>query len=626
MRALGLITFALVALSTPARAQQYGERVLSFHADVTVNADASLDVVETIRVAAGGQQIDHGIYRDFPTRHRGLVNHLFPFQVRSVTRDGAPEPYTVSQGGDAARVKIGAPDAHLPIGLHEYVLTYQTDRQLRAFAERDELYWNVTGNGWVFPIDQASADVHLPPAAAAAMRDLHGYYGPAGATTQVLHAERRGDVATFRTTLPLAAHEGLTISVSWPKGLVRLPDARAQRAWLLRDNALLALGALLVGALALHTWSLGGKRRREADRARAGLTVVTAPPEGLSPAALHAIRRLGLDDTTLAAALIGMADKGVLELGRDPDGTYTVTARAEGRDALAPEERALAEALFREGGAVALSRANARTISAARAAFTKELKTALGDRYFVRRGRAALLGLALALASAAALAASPPGEARLGAAFVTVWVSFWTFGVVALLKSASAAWAKVGRDGFAYLPGAIFGTLFAVVFGGAEIGVLVAYGAMASPVAALLFAAVLALGVRLVGWLAEPTALGIRVRAASDLYRDHLLAARPEQFRDAGTPPPFAYAFALGITPKWEDLAAAGAVTVSSPLAPFRPFWWRNDAWDHSSLGDLGASLPSAVSSATSSSSSSSGSGGGGSSGGGGGGGGGGGW
>jgi len=34
-----------------------------------------------------------------------------------------------------------------------------TDRLLREF---DELYWNVTGNSWTFPIDKASATVLLP--------------------------------------------------------------------------------------------------------------------------------------------------------------------------------------------------------------------------------------------------------------------------------------------------------------------------------------------------------------------------------------------------------------------------------------------------------------------------------
>jgi uncharacterized membrane protein YgcG len=622
MRALVLVTVAGLAVSTTARAQpqQYGERILSFHADVTVNADASLDVVETIRVAAGGQEIDHGIYRDFPTRHRGLVNHLFPFEVRGVTRDGAPEPYTVSRGGDSARVTMGAPDAHLPIGLHTYVLAYRTDRQLRAFADHDELYWNVTGNDWTLPIDEASADVRLPPAAAAAMRDLRAYFGPAGSNAQSPHAERRGDVAAFRAPQPLATHEGLTISVSWPKGLVRLPDERARRAWLLRDNALLALGALLVAALALYTWRLGRRRRLDAEKASASQPPVAAPPESLSPAALHAVRRLGIDDTTFATALVGLADKGVLELANDggSDGTYTLHSRANAREELAPEERALAQTLFRDGPTLELSRANARTISAARGAFTGALRTTVVGKYYVRGGRGALGGLALALAAAAALAASPPGEARLGAAFVTVWVSFWTFAVVALMKNLSAAWAKVRRSGLAYLPGVIFGGLFALVFGGAEIGILIAYGAMASPVAAALFAIVLALGARLVGWLAEPTALGVRVRAAAEAFGEHLRAARP----DAATP--FAYALALGISPRWESLTEAGAVTVTRSMAPFRPFWWRNGAWDHASLGDLGTGLPRAVSGATSSSSS--GSGGGGSSGGGGGGGGGGGW
>jgi uncharacterized membrane protein YgcG len=143
---------------------------------------------------------------------------------------------------------------------------------------------------------------------------------------------------------------------------------------------------------------------------------------------------------------------------------------------------------------------------------------------------------------------------------------------------------------------------------------------MGSPVAAVLLAATLALSARLIGWLAEPTAAGVRVRAAADAYREHLATARPSRW-SAATPPPFAYALALGITPTWSDLTEAGALT---PRTAFRPFWWSRDDWNDSSFADLSTSLPSAVASATSSSSS--GSSGSGSSGGGGGGGGGGGW
>ena len=51
------------------------------------------------------------------------------------------------------------------MGQHRYEITYRTTRQIGFFAEYDELYWNVTGNGWTFPIERGARDD--PPARAA---------------------------------------------------------------------------------------------------------------------------------------------------------------------------------------------------------------------------------------------------------------------------------------------------------------------------------------------------------------------------------------------------------------------------------------------------------------------------
>ena len=56
-----------VAFQSPAPGQ--GERIISYFSDIQVAADTSLHVTETIRVEAEGQEIRHGIYRDFPTRY-----------------------------------------------------------------------------------------------------------------------------------------------------------------------------------------------------------------------------------------------------------------------------------------------------------------------------------------------------------------------------------------------------------------------------------------------------------------------------------------------------------------------------------------------------------------------------
>ena len=76
------------------------------------------------------------------------------------------------------------PQLGVTSGEHTYELVFRTDRQLGYFADHDELYWNVTGNGWDFPIDRATARVELPPGIPATEIKLEGYTGPQGAKGQ----------------------------------------------------------------------------------------------------------------------------------------------------------------------------------------------------------------------------------------------------------------------------------------------------------------------------------------------------------------------------------------------------------------------------------------------------------
>ena len=62
---------------------------------------------------------------------------------------------------NGVRTYFGSADRMLPAGEHTYVFNYRADRMLGYFAEHDELYWNVTGNDWAFPIDAAGATVRL---------------------------------------------------------------------------------------------------------------------------------------------------------------------------------------------------------------------------------------------------------------------------------------------------------------------------------------------------------------------------------------------------------------------------------------------------------------------------------
>ena len=85
--------------------------------------------------------------------------------------------------------------------------------------EFDELYWNVTGNGWSFRIDSAKCTVILPKTATALSAKL--YTGFQGETKEdgTYSTQTIGDstVIVFKTTRPLLPKQGLTIAASWKK-------------------------------------------------------------------------------------------------------------------------------------------------------------------------------------------------------------------------------------------------------------------------------------------------------------------------------------------------------------------------------------------------------------------------
>jgi hypothetical protein len=140
---------------------QQDERVLSYDSDITLNEDGSMTVRESIRVHANGVKIKHGIYRDFPTEYRDKlgIRKRVPFEILSVTRDGRSENYHTASRSNGVRVFVGPRFSRIPSGDYTYAITYRTDRQIGFYKDREELYWNVTGNGWDFPIDHATATV-----------------------------------------------------------------------------------------------------------------------------------------------------------------------------------------------------------------------------------------------------------------------------------------------------------------------------------------------------------------------------------------------------------------------------------------------------------------------------------
>ncbi len=645
MRALLLALLAALALAFPGAAAA-DERILHYLSDVSVGTDGTLDVTETIRVRAEGLRINHGLYRDFPTRYTSRTGGQVRvgFEVVSVQRDGADEPWKTERLGNGVRIYAGDADTIVPPGEHVYVFRYRTTRQIGFFADHDELYWNATGNGWVFPIDVAEARIRLPRPVPFGQRAV--YTGPQGSTDSNAEvvSERPGEIV-FRTTAPLAPEEGLTVAPAWEKGVVAPPPPpTAAKRWL-QDNGPPAAGLLgLLGLLAyyFHAWRSAGR-----DPKPGTIVPLFSPPDGLSAAAMRYITRMGADSRAFAAALVQLGVGGHVRLSEEDGGWFgrdkTTIERTAGRAPAPPPEAAMMVRLFAGGNSILMEQKNHATFSGAKSVLEKELKKLYEGRLFVRNQVWAVRGLALMVAAlslpAAILLLSAPDDYGRGDILVAI--------ASLALPAAALVLYYLSRDRGSAL--AMFGKLFAafIGLGGLVAGVVTVGNALETVFAeeslrrlVTLLLPLLALPVVLTAfwWMAAPTREGRAVLDRIAGFR-HYLSVAEEDRLEALHPPDktpelferfLPYAIALKVENDWAArftsvLAAAAASGQTQHMG-----WYsgRSDPWsDPGDFADrVGSSLSSTVSSASTAPGSSGGSGGGGSSGGGGGGGGGGGW
>lgn len=613
------------------------ERILSYHSDVTVRRDGVLIVEENIRVRAEGDQIRRGIYRDFPTRYKSRGNrYTVGLEVISVLKDGEPEPFQVSDQSNGKRIRIGRADVVLEPGEYRYTIRYNTARQIGFFESHDELYWNVTGNGWAFPIDHASAVIHPPEGAGSDILETAAYTGPQGSkASDALISRDYGDEVRFETTRPLETGEGLTVLVTWPKGRVAEPSGTERTVAMVRDNpGILAglLGLFLVLAYYLYFWIKVGR-----DPEKGAVFPLYKPPVELSPSAMRYIRKMGFDNKVLTAALISMAVKKAVRI-EQKGSTYTLVRLSSGSGGLSDEEIKIADALFAGKDSVTLKNTEHARIQSALAAGRKGLEAKYHKTYFFNNRSYFVPGLLLSIL---ALAASLFIRPRFEALFVALWVALWSVGCMFLLMRVASAWKEAisgGRFSAGRTVPAVFITLFSIPFVGGEIIGLFGLSKVTDVSTIAMVVGLIVLNVLFYRLLKAPTPIGRKAMDKIEGFRMYLTAAeskRMDMLHPPGRTPELfeaylPFAIALDVEQQWAEQFADVLARAGDQPGGYSPGWYTTSGRSafnaQSFASSIGGSFSSAISSASTPPGSSSGSGGGGSSGGGGGGGGGGGW
>ncbi|KKU29711.1 MAG: hypothetical protein UX44_C0032G0011 [candidate division WWE3 bacterium GW2011_GWA1_46_21] len=144
------LIIAVITLTIGANAfAATGEAIDNFQTSILVNTDGSLNVTETITYNFG-DSMKHGIIRDIQDTFTNQDGKNFkkPVEVvRVINELNVPYNFVVTGNGAFRSVKIGDADT-LVSDTKVYVIEYKVTGAIERFSDHDEIYWNVTGNGW----------------------------------------------------------------------------------------------------------------------------------------------------------------------------------------------------------------------------------------------------------------------------------------------------------------------------------------------------------------------------------------------------------------------------------------------------------------------------------------------
>lgn len=613
--------------------EQY-EHIINFNSDITINKDSSLNVIETIKVYANNEQINHGIYRDFPTIYKDDYGNKYKidFTIISIKNNGQAESYEVKNISNGVRIYIGNANTIIPPGVYNYEISYNVTKELGFFEKEDVLYWNVTGNGWSFSIDTAEATVHLPDGVPFNKVSTSAYTGYKGVKGQDFYSTTTDNYIYFGTTDKLQASQGLTIAVGWPKGHVKEPTEQEKFQSILSDNIGIIVGTISLIIILLYyliTWLMFGR-----DPRKGAIIAEYDSPNKLSPAEVRFNFIEGYDNDTFTSAIISMAVKGCLKIDKTAS-HYKLIKTGKNQEKLSDEETIAHDIIFASNDEVSVGQTNFKKFKDAQLAVNKSLEKKFVGSYFVSNKKIFIAGIVLSVILFIITSIFSDTNYPIYI-FMSFWLSLWSIGTFAFTYSAIIE-LKTGKAS------GIIQLIFALPFIVGEIVGISFLIYSSSIFFVLLLIVFIVINILFFKVIKRRTHIGRELEDKIEGFKMFLSVTEEDRLNFANPPEKtpelfekfLPYALALGVGQQWSEQFST-IFNMSDENLSYHPGWYTSShKSSFETLGDftktVGASLSGQISSSSHAPGSSSSGGsfsshGGGSSGGGGGGGGGGGW
>lgn len=336
------------------------EVIRGYDAQITVQKDGVVQITEKIEYDFE-DVYKHGIYREIPRIKKNSEGKEYELTITlQSVKDEKGNSYNYSQSwvDNKLSIKIGDADRTIT-GLHTYIINYTVGGALTYFSDHDELYWNITGTDWLVNQENVNGTVRLPEGVDMAAVKTLCFTGVQGSTDEDCKVVSE-NISTSVTSGLVAPGKGLTIIVSFPKGLVAVLEPRPYTAFENTWYGKLFFGILLtilaVGGLIWYVllpifiplrWYLTGRDPRAQD-----VRVWYDPPKAgariLTPAETGSLIDETADMKDIFGSLIQLAQRGFFQIIEDKKGEFTFIKKSGWTvdSSIMPFERELLDGLF----------------------------------------------------------------------------------------------------------------------------------------------------------------------------------------------------------------------------------------------------------------------------------------
>jgi uncharacterized membrane protein YgcG len=376
-----LFTFAITLpaahAQTNSSSNSSGESINNYVVSLDLGANGALHVNEDITYNFGPNQ-RHGIFRFIPLSSSGWPK--ISANINNVTDPANNDTYygfSTDESSGELQVQIGDPNVLLT-GVNEYAINYDVTNVARSFSDHDELYWNAIGTEWPVAIGQASVMVTLPASIPSSSVSTYCYTGVQNSTAQdcAISTNASGTI-TVVASHPLPAKNGLTISVSVPKGYlsgtVQKTIASEAAGYLSSDvlSTVVPVGVILLIIFSLIIRVVWARKKRVSipkELKHVPIAPYYNPPDNLPPVLIGYAENRSFDAADFTSIILDLAVKGFLKIKYLPHGgllgghDYELTALKPYDSSLPSGYQPAYDLFFAEGATTAQLSATDRSL------------------------------------------------------------------------------------------------------------------------------------------------------------------------------------------------------------------------------------------------------------------------